>query len=109
MGFRLKLHGSNPKPLMSALGQSRHWGRCDWCPLCPRKRTLVERVGMSALCQKRTFCAAVKNDAISITSLARLTQLWCRRPLSALRARIEQIGPQVVAREEQKLSVDWGW
>jgi hypothetical protein len=23
--------------------------------------------------------------------------------------RIEQIGPQVVAREEQKLSVDWVW
>jgi hypothetical protein len=30
----------------------------------PRKRTLVERVGMSALCQKQTFCAAVKNVVI---------------------------------------------
>src|SRR5215469_274735 len=26
MGFRLKLHGSNPKPLMSALGQKRTLG-----------------------------------------------------------------------------------
>jgi len=25
------------------------------CPLYPQKRTLIERVGMSALCQKRTF------------------------------------------------------
>jgi hypothetical protein len=25
------------------------------------------------------------------------------------KTRIEQIGPQVVAREEQKLSVDWVW
>jgi hypothetical protein len=39
---------------------------------------------MSALCQKQTFFAAVKK-------------------------RIEQIGPQVVARKEQKLSVDWVW
>src|SRR5262249_17952396 len=27
------------------------------CPLYPQKRTLVERVGMSALCQKRTLAA----------------------------------------------------
>src|SRR5215831_4396838 len=25
------------------------------CPLYPQKRTLIERVGMSALCQKRTY------------------------------------------------------
>jgi hypothetical protein len=25
------------------------------CPLYPRKRTLIERDGMSALCQKQTF------------------------------------------------------
>jgi len=25
------------------------------CPLYPQKQTLVERVGMCALCQKRTF------------------------------------------------------
>jgi hypothetical protein len=30
------------------------------CPLYPQKRTLVERVGMSALCQKRTKCSAPK-------------------------------------------------
>jgi hypothetical protein len=27
------------------------------CPLYTQKRTLIERVGMSALCQKRTFAA----------------------------------------------------
>ena len=30
----------------------------------PQKRTLAERIGMSALCQKQTFCAAVKNILI---------------------------------------------
>jgi hypothetical protein len=25
------------------------------CPLYPQKRTLIDQVGMSALCQKRTF------------------------------------------------------
>ena len=25
------------------------------CPLYPQKRTLIERVGMSALCHKQTF------------------------------------------------------
>jgi len=32
------------------------------CLLYPQKRTLIERVGMSALCQKRTFCAAAKTS-----------------------------------------------
>jgi hypothetical protein len=60
-------------PLMSALGQkqtsqhvsamsaypksghfSGHFAAIDQCPLFPRKQTLVERVGMSALSQKRT-------------------------------------------------------
>src|SRR5215469_10559779 len=40
---------------MSALGQSRHRSPSNQCPLYPQKRTLVERVGMSALCQKRTL------------------------------------------------------
>src|SRR6516162_8133394 len=30
----------------------------------PQKRTSVEPVGMSALCQKRTLCSAAKNVAI---------------------------------------------
>src|SRR5215831_11241548 len=34
--------------------KSRHRGTSDQCPLYPQKRTLIERVGMSALCQKRT-------------------------------------------------------
>jgi hypothetical protein len=36
------------RAMMSQLDEVR-------CPLYPRKRTLIERVGMSALCQKRTF------------------------------------------------------
>jgi hypothetical protein len=34
------------------------------CPLCPRKRTWISTVVMSALCQERTFCSAVKNVVI---------------------------------------------
>ena len=30
------------------------------CPLYLRKRTLLSATGMSALCQKRTFCGAAK-------------------------------------------------
>src|SRR5262249_53531339 len=33
---------------------SGHRGKLKECPLYPQKRTLVERVGMSAFCQKRT-------------------------------------------------------
>jgi hypothetical protein len=33
------------------------------CPLYPQKRTLLERVEMSALCQKRTLCSAVGRPA----------------------------------------------
>src|SRR5215813_3751603 len=31
------------------------------CPLYPRKRTLSDTTGMSALCQKRTYAAQQKN------------------------------------------------
>src|SRR6516225_8230717 len=41
------------------------------CPLYPQKRTLGVSRAMSALCQKQTFCAAVKNVVYSITSSAR--------------------------------------
>jgi hypothetical protein len=34
--------------------KSRHCSTSASCPLYPQKRTLIERVGMSALCQKRT-------------------------------------------------------
>src|SRR6516225_8714300 len=34
--------------------------RPSGCPLYPQKRTLVERVGMSAFCQKRTFRTAAE-------------------------------------------------
>ena len=45
---------------MSALGQKQTSAMSERCPLYPQKRTLVERVGMSALCQKRTLCGATK-------------------------------------------------
>src|SRR5262249_12993784 len=35
--------------------KSGHCGRSAECPLYPQKQTLVECVGMSAKCQKRTF------------------------------------------------------
>src|SRR5262249_6036391 len=40
--------------------KSRHWGTSDQCPRYPQKRTSVSAIAMSALCQKRTFCAATK-------------------------------------------------
>jgi hypothetical protein len=51
--------------------KSRHWGTSEQCPLYPQKRTLVEPVGMSALCHKQTseLLAAVCCDA----------QAWERR------------------------------
>ena len=64
---------------------------------------------MSALCPKADILRGGKNDAISITSLRALPSFDAGGLLSALHARIEQIGPRVVAREDQKLSVDWVW
>jgi len=34
---------------------NEHRGTSVQCPLYPQKRTLIERVGMSALCQKQTY------------------------------------------------------
>jgi hypothetical protein len=44
---------------MSALGQKPDIEVCR-CPLYPQKRTSIEPVAMSALCQKETFCVAVE-------------------------------------------------
>jgi len=44
----------------------------EQCPLYPRKRTLIEPVGMSALCQKQTFCVAAKNVVIRSRGRARI-------------------------------------
>src|SRR6516225_2119912 len=44
--------------------KSRHHGVSNQCPLYPQKRTLRQRKQMSALCQKQTFRAAVKNVVI---------------------------------------------
>src|SRR5262249_39634634 len=44
--------------------KSRHCKGSTECPLCPQKRTSIERVRMSALCQKQTFCVAAKSVVI---------------------------------------------
>ena len=46
----------------------------SFCPLFPRKRTLVQRVGMSALCQTQTVRTATKT-AYSITWSAKARTL----------------------------------
>jgi|SRR6516225_10586738 len=46
---------------------SRHSPTLSRCLLYPQKRILISRVVMSALCQKRTLCAAA-NSRHSITS-----------------------------------------
>jgi hypothetical protein len=38
--------------------KSRHSAVSEQCPLYPQKQTSIERVGMSALCQKRTLRGA---------------------------------------------------
>ena len=40
--------------------KSRHRGNLKECPLYPQKRTLLERLGMSALCQKQTHAPQQK-------------------------------------------------
>src|SRR6516225_7388613 len=50
--------------------RSRHSRTRFGCPLYPRKRTLIERVGKSALCQKRTH--ALQQNCVLINSEAEL-------------------------------------
>jgi hypothetical protein len=52
---------ANECPLWVSNG---HYGRLDQCPLFSRKRTFAPTIRMSASCQKRTFCAAVKKLVI---------------------------------------------
>ena len=51
---------SRPCPLWVKSG---HSAMSVWCPLYPQKRTLVERVEMSALCQKRTSLHSINSSA----------------------------------------------
>src|SRR6516225_8769706 len=48
--------------------ERRHPRSGDLCPLYPRKRTLQRAIGMSALCQKRTY--APLDATYSITTFA---------------------------------------
>jgi len=80
MGFRVELHRSNPEPLMSALGQKQTSAYVRVMSALPRKRTLVERVGMSA------FVPCV--DGSELARRIFTSQAWsvqpCVRPLSAV-------------------------
>jgi hypothetical protein len=49
-------------PLRVKSGRSASLGPC---PLYPQKQTLVEHVGMSALCQKQTLCVSLISDKSS--------------------------------------------
>jgi hypothetical protein len=40
---------------LESLVKSRHDDLNSRCPLYPQKRTLIERIGMSVKCQKRTL------------------------------------------------------
>jgi hypothetical protein len=44
------------------------------CPLCPRKRTLLNRIVMSALCHKRTHAVKQKKVAAPTQQLAELSR-----------------------------------
>jgi len=53
------LSGDGPMPRQYPLWvKNRHRTASVQCPLYPQKRTLVELVVMSALCQKQTLCSA---------------------------------------------------
>ena|SRR6516165_4486108 len=48
--------------------KSRHRGTSNQCPLYPQKRTSIEPVGMSALCQQRTSVSyAINSSALTIS------------------------------------------
>src|SRR5262249_49293949 len=51
-GLTVILRGNNPQDPMSALGHKQTLRAIHTMSALPQKRTLVERVGMSALCQK---------------------------------------------------------
>jgi hypothetical protein len=58
---------------MSALGQKQTFKRLHLMSALPRKRTLIGRVGMSALCQKQTFCAAANTAGLRTDAMASLS------------------------------------
>src|SRR5262249_13954170 len=53
-GLAFILRGNNPRTKCPLWVKSGHSAVSEQCPLYPQKRTLVECVEMSALCQKRT-------------------------------------------------------
>jgi hypothetical protein len=57
--------------------RSGHFASSDQCPLYRRRRTLVERAGMSALCYKQTHAVQRKTDPRG--------QLYIRLPTASTR------------------------
>jgi hypothetical protein len=57
--------------------KSRHWGRCDRCPLYPQKQTSLNTVVMSALCRKRTH--ALQQKAVACYVCWALVRISRRR------------------------------
>jgi hypothetical protein len=53
-GSGVSLHGSNPEPLMSALGQKRTFSNVRRMSALPPKADIADAMRNAALCQKRT-------------------------------------------------------
>jgi hypothetical protein len=53
---------------MSPLGQKQTLGKVRPTSACPRKRTLLTVIGMSALCHFRTYRIAAKNHYSNTSS-----------------------------------------
>jgi hypothetical protein len=63
-GSGISLHGGNPEPLMSALGQKQTSARRSLMSALPPKRTLPGDCWMSALCQKRTSTLSLRRKRL---------------------------------------------
>jgi hypothetical protein len=59
-----KIDLAQTPPLMSALVISGHFAVSNQYAQYSRKQTSLSAAAMSALCQKRAFCAAVKNVVV---------------------------------------------
>src|ERR1700751_3665790 len=77
------------------------------CPLYPRKRTSVERSGMSALCQKRTSVRlATASYPCRYTSLFRMRRPQVWKLLENVGVRLEARGRTLIFRQEGQTVID---
>jgi len=77
------------------------------CPLYPQKRTLVERVGMSALCQKRTSWSLPLPKATSPHGRSRVSFAECEPKLSLRQSRGPRRGRAVLGANEAQVAHDF--